>query len=200
MNQVLVVASPFGRRGSDRMTKPAGPVSYDGARDWLDELLDIARKVPHKSPTLRRALNLFEGGPVTSHRLAYARFLDETIRVASDYSRLVTQHGGVPIEWEMKSVYGDRWAFIQSAKTIADCSTWTVIFFDRKGVQFERQFTSAADALNVMVDDGYVLSELHAMFTISTEEAWMGGAQSARSPIVVRSRSTVDDELNSAVA
>lgn len=182
MNEVVTKAPPYGRRASDKMAQPRGPVSYDGKPDWLDELLETVNRLPHKSPTLVRALKVFDHGPIGSHRLAYARFLDETMRSAWDYNRLMTQFGGVPVEVEMKSVYGDRWAFIQvTPATGQRSSTWTAIFFDRSGIRLEREFADAEDALNVIVDDGYVLQENDALFTISTEESWIGGAQSVKS-------------------
>lgn len=181
MNEVLTTAPPYGRRASDKMAHPRGPVSYDGKRDWLDELLETVKGMKHKSPTLVRALTLFEHGPITSHRLAYARFLDETMRSAWDFNRLITQFGGVPIETELKSIYGDRWAFIQASPgTARQAATWTAIFFERDGIKLEREFESAEAALNVLVDDGYILQEDDALFAISSEEGWIGGAQSAK--------------------
>ncbi|MBK6616395.1 hypothetical protein [Ottowia sp.] len=172
------VATTFGRRASDRMTKPMGPLSYDGQPDWLDTLLVRAHALVNKSPTLIRILASLFNEPVLSHRLEFAAFLDQALRSAYDYNRLFVQFGGVPLEVEMKSVYGERWAFIRRSGDVATGIKWTVVFFDRSGIRLEREFDFGADALNVMVDDGFVLHDDAALLRVSGEDKWAGGVQS----------------------
>jgi len=170
------VESVLRRRASDISSRSTGPLTYDGSKDWLDTLLEQVESLPHKSPTLQRVMNLFDG-PITTHRYAYARFLDETLLAARDYARIVEQFGGVPTETEFRSVHRAAWAFIQGRSEHGETS-FVVVIFDQSGIKFERKESTDEKALDIIVADGFVLLDEDALFRTSCENTWRGGAQS----------------------
>lgn len=174
------------RRASDIFSRQTGPLTYDGSKDWLDSLLEQVDLLPHKSPTLQRAMRMF-GEPIATHRHAYARFLEETLLAARDYSRIVTQFRGVPTETEFRSVYREAWAFIQSAHENEE-SCFVVVIFDNSGIKFERKEDTAEKALDVLVADGFVLHDEDALYRTSGQHAWEGGAQSLATMEVLDAR------------
>jgi hypothetical protein len=139
--------------------------AYEGKADWLDVAIAHAKDLPHKSPTLQRAMKMFDE-PITSNRNAYARFLEETVLVAADYSNIVEQCGGVPIGVEFRSIHRRAWAVIR------DCSKeggngFILAMFDSGDLVTERVAETAEHALDAMVSDGFLIkedSELHGVY------------------------------------
>lgn len=165
-----------GRRASDLESVAVWPLTYEVKPDWLDKLLEQARAVVHVSPTLCRALTLFDE-PVRTNRLAYASFLDSTLRTATTYEQILNQYDGIPFETEFKSVYREAWAFLQEGSA-NDRTKYVLVIFDGRGYRVERIEDSPESALDAMVCDGYVLPEEGALFKASSEGNWAEGAQS----------------------
>jgi hypothetical protein len=134
-----------------------GPLTYDGKADWLDMVLAHAKDLPFQSPTLKRAMTMFDE-PITTNRNAYARFLEESVMVAADYSNIVEQCGGVPLGIEFRSIYRKAWAVIRDGAQ-EGTSGYIVAMFDAGDLVTERVEATAELALDVMVSDGFLIKE-----------------------------------------
>lgn len=170
------VESARQRRASDIFSRQTGPLTYDGSKDWLDTLLEQVSSLPHPSPTLQRAMKMFVE-PITTHRHAYARFLEETLLAARDYNRIVTQFRGIPTATEFRSVYREAWAYLRQSTENGE-TFCVVVIFDNSGIKFERKEANREKALDVIVADGFVLHDEGALYRISGRHAWEGGARS----------------------
>jgi hypothetical protein len=132
-----------------------GPLTYEGKADWLEVVIAHAKDLPHQSPTLQRAMKLFDE-PITSNRNAYARFLEESVMVAADYSNIVEQCGGVPIGIEFRSIHRKAWAVIRDGSKEGG-SGFIVAMFDSGDLVTERVAETAEHALDAMVSDGFLI-------------------------------------------
>lgn len=154
-----------GDAGEETNSRGHRPLTYDGTKDWLDVVIAHAKDLPFPSPTLKRAMKLFDE-PITSNRNAYARFLEESVMVAADYSNIVVECGGVPIGVEFRSIHRKAWAVIRKGGEDGT-NGFIVAMFDSGDLVTERVEATAEQALDVMVSDGFLIkedSELHGVY------------------------------------
>lgn len=123
--------------------------------DWLDKVIANAKGLAFQSPTLKRAMSLFDE-PITKNRSAYARFLEDSVILAAEFSRIIEQFGCVPIDYEFHSVHREARAMIRERARYGGRGFFIEVF-DAGGPVMHTEAETAEHALDLMLADGFVL-------------------------------------------
>ena len=116
----------------------------------------------------------------------FARYLRGVSRPAQiAYSRIMQSHDGIPLGIEYRHESREAWAFL--LPNVSGDDAWRIQYFDPDGFSRHACYTTSREAVEEMVQEGYITQDAGALDRHSLTKRWSIGVK--RSSVMQRHNS-----------